>query len=123
MLLVQADEPSDVASGDTPGVKRAAVRKLAHELGITGLKPEQFKFLTRVHYWAADTVRTRPLPPCCPTRSRDADPHSKITHGPSAEWGENEIDYILFAQVNPCGVVSSTDVPRYCYPIYRLAHQ
>lgn len=49
-----------------------------HELGIETLKPEQFKFLTRLHYWAADTV----------------------THGPSAEWGEHEIDYILFAQVS-----------------------
>jgi len=68
-----------VASGLTPGVKRAAVRKLKHELGIDSLRPEQFKFLTRLHYWAADTV----------------------THGPSAEWGENEIDYILFVQVTP----------------------
>ncbi len=68
-----------MASGETPGVKRAAVRKLSHELGIEGLSPGQFKFLTRLHYWAADTV----------------------THGPSAEWGENEIDYILFAKVTP----------------------
>ena len=30
----EVDEPSDVASGQTPGVKRAAVRKLLHELGI-----------------------------------------------------------------------------------------
>ena len=37
---------------------------------------EKFKFLTRLHYWAADTV----------------------THGPSAEWGEHEIDYVLFFQ-------------------------
>jgi len=74
----EVDTPADVASGDTPGAKRAAVRKLKHELGLETLKPEQFKFLTRLHYWAADTV----------------------THGPSAEWGEHEIDYILFAQVS-----------------------
>lgn len=67
-----------MASGETPGAKRAAVRKLKHELGIVGLVPAQFKFLTRLKYWAADTV----------------------THGPSAEWGENEVDYILFAQAN-----------------------
>jgi isopentenyl-diphosphate delta-isomerase len=75
--LAQEDGPADVLSGLTPGVKRAAVRKLEHELGIKPLPLESFKFLTRLHYWAADTV----------------------THGPSAEWGENEIDYILFAQV------------------------
>ena len=54
------------------------MRKLKHELGIEGLDVSQFKFLTRLHYWAADT----------------------ITHGPSAEWGEHEIDYILFVQVH-----------------------
>lgn len=36
----------------------------------------KFKFLTRLHYWAADVV----------------------THGPESEWGEHEIDYILFIQ-------------------------
>lgn len=77
IMCEQVDTPEDVASGLTPGVKRAAVRKLKHELGIEGLDVSQFKFLTRLHYWAADT----------------------ITHGPSAEWGEHEIDYILFVQV------------------------
>jgi len=36
----------------------------------------EFKFLTRVHYCA-----------------RDVD-----THGPDAEWGEHEMDYVLFIQ-------------------------
>jgi isopentenyldiphosphate isomerase len=59
-------------------VKRAAVRKLLHELGIpaSDVPLAQFKFLTRLHYWAADTV----------------------THGPRSPWGEHEIDYILFIQ-------------------------
>ncbi len=57
----------------------AAVRKLQHELGIP---PEQlparsFKFLTRLHYCAADT-----------------DPAS----GKPTGWGEHEMDYILFAR-------------------------
>jgi len=74
----EVDTPEDVANGTTPGVKRAAVRKLKHELGIEAdqLPVDKFKFLTRLHYWAADTV----------------------THGPSAEWGEHEIDYVLFFQ-------------------------
>ena len=63
-----------------PGVKNAAVRKLDHELGISAehVPVDSFKFLTRVHYYAADAV----------------------THGPNAPWGEHEIDYILFIQVN-----------------------
>lgn len=53
----EVDSPADVASGSTPGAKRAAVRKLLHELGIPPeqLPLERFKFLTRLHYCAADT--------------------------------------------------------------------
>ena len=77
-------EPSevDVAIGDGTvlGVKHAAIRKLHHELGIppSQLKVDKFKFLTRLHYWAADT----------------------ITHGTKAPWGEHEIDYVLFYVVD-----------------------
>jgi len=62
------------------GVARAAVRKLQHELGIKPgvLSPEKFKFMGRVHYWAADTV----------------------TWGAGAPWGEHEIDYLLIAQLD-----------------------
>jgi isopentenyl-diphosphate delta-isomerase type 1 len=53
----EVDTRADVESGETPGAKRAAVRKLLHELGIppAQLPLEQFKFLTRLHYCAADT--------------------------------------------------------------------
>ncbi|OGM49309.1 isopentenyl-diphosphate Delta-isomerase [Aspergillus bombycis] len=56
------------------GVKRAAQRKLEHELGI---KPEQvpldkFEFFTRIHYKAPS----------------------------DGKWGEHEIDYILFIQAD-----------------------
>lgn len=59
---------------DQLGVRRAAQRKLEHELGI---KPEQvpldnFRFLTRIHYKAeSDGV-----------------------------WGEHEVDYILFIKAD-----------------------
>jgi isopentenyl-diphosphate delta-isomerase len=68
----EVDSPKDVASGKVPGVKRAAIRKLFHELGIRPefVPLENFEFLTRLHYCAKD--------------------------GPDGEWGEHEVDYILF---------------------------
>jgi len=52
-------------------VQRAAVRKLGHELGIpeSQLYPDTFRYLTRLHYCAADTD----------------------TYGSDAEWGEHEV--------------------------------
>jgi isopentenyl-diphosphate delta-isomerase len=72
----ELDQPPDVADGTVPGVKHAAIRKMEHELGIPPhqLPHDKFKFLTRFHYWAADTV----------------------THGEKSPWGEHEIDYVLF---------------------------
>ena len=76
----EVDTPKDVADGSVMGVKRAAVRKLDQELGVKAKQVplKKFKFLTRMHYWASDVV----------------------THGPEAEWGEHEIDYILFIQAD-----------------------
>jgi isopentenyl-diphosphate delta-isomerase len=54
----EVDGPADVAAGTVMGVKNAAIRKLNHELGIVPdeMPLDKFKFLTRLHYWAADTV-------------------------------------------------------------------
>ena len=62
----EVDSETDVAAGTTPGAKRAAVRKLLHELGIppAQLPLDQFKFLTRLHYCAADTGGLCWLQPC-----------------------------------------------------------
>jgi farnesyl-diphosphate farnesyltransferase len=75
----EVDSPENVANGKVDGVISAAIRKLEHELGIpVGAVPaKSFKFLTRLHYWAADVV----------------------THGKKSPWGEHEIDYILFCEV------------------------
>ncbi|KJZ79842.1 Isopentenyl-diphosphate Delta-isomerase [Hirsutella minnesotensis 3608] len=56
------------------GVKRAAQRKLEHELGIKKeqVPLEKFHFLTRIHY-----------------KSPSND-----------QWGEHEIDYVLFIKAN-----------------------
>lgn len=77
---MQVDKAEDLEDGSVPGVKNAAVRKLDHELGISleDVPIDSFKFLTRLHYYAADAV----------------------THGPNSPWGEHEIDYILFIQAS-----------------------
>lgn len=76
----EIDSVEDCLNGTVPGVKNAAVRKLQHELGIpyNQLSTDSMKFLTRLHYWAADT----------------------ITHGIDSMWGEHEIDYVLFMTIN-----------------------
>ncbi len=58
MDVNEVDGPESVRDGSVAGAKAGAVRKLEHELGIPlgDLRPERFKFLTRVHYWAADTI-------------------------------------------------------------------
>lgn len=78
----EVDTPAAIADGSVPGVKAAALRKLHHELGIAPgqLPATGFRYLTRLHYCAADTD----------------------TWGPNAEWGEHEMDYVLFIR---CGVV------------------
>lgn len=75
----EVDKPEEIAADKHTGVKHAAVRKLEHELGIPReqLDAKRFKFITRVHYWAADV----------------------LTHGPTSPWGEHEIDHVLLYQL------------------------
>ena len=81
-----------------PGIKHAAIRKLRHELGIQAkdVPHENFRFLRRFHYWAADTV----------------------TYGSEAPWGEHEIDYVLFIKCDgdgPTVVADPEEVETYKY--------
>ena len=70
--------PAETGHGDLPsnvaGAKRAAQRKLKHELGIpaTQVPVSDFSFLTRIHYLAPS----------------------------DGTWGEHEIDYILFIEAD-----------------------
>ncbi|KAI9501397.1 isopentenyl-diphosphate delta-isomerase idi1 [Coemansia spiralis] len=76
----------ELEEAEQMGVKRAAQRKLLHELGIRPeqVPLEQFHYLTRIHYVAPS----------------------------DGMWGEHEIDYILFIKadvdlnVNPNEVMS-----------------
>ncbi|GFO21326.1 isopentenyl-diphosphate delta-isomerase [Plakobranchus ocellatus] len=74
------------------GVKRAAQRKLKHELGIEPqqIPLEDFHFLTRILY-KADNV-----------------PHD-------GKWGEHEIDYILFIQKDVTVNANPNEVKSYRY--------
>jgi isopentenyl-diphosphate delta-isomerase type 1 len=76
----EVDDDAALNDGSVMAVKSAAIRKLYQELGIEAkdLPIKKFKYLTRLHYWAADVV----------------------THGKMSPWGEQEIDYILFIQVD-----------------------
>lgn len=91
----EVDDASAVASGAVIGAKRAAVRKLGHELGIPShqLQMESFKFLTRLHYCAAD----------------------QETYGPQSEWGEHEIDYVLFVKADVDITPNPEEVDAYKY--------
>ena len=82
-LYGMSPEEADVtpdAYPSFPGIKHAAIRKSKHELGIEPeyLNHADIQFITRFHYWAADTV----------------------TYGQDSPWGEHEVDYILFLKVN-----------------------
>ncbi|SCV70412.1 BQ2448_1806 [Microbotryum intermedium] len=64
----EREEPGQI------GVRKAASRKLVHELGIpTTYELDEFAYLTRIHYYA---------------------PSDEI-------WAEHEIDYILFLALDP----------------------
>lgn len=78
-----------------PGIKHAACRKLKHELGIDPcyIPHSQIQFITRFHYWAADTI----------TYNEDGEA------GSGCPWGEHEVDYILFMQTNE-------DIPVHANP-------
>eukprot|EP01134_Creolimax_fragrantissima_P006016 CFRG6016T1 len=81
--------PEELLTEDQMGVKNAAVRKLEQELGIkTGSVPvEAFEFLTRIQYLAAS----------------------------DGQWGEHEIDYILFAQRDVEVVSNPNEVQEISY--------
>jgi isopentenyl-diphosphate delta-isomerase type 1 len=80
MIPDEVDEPSS-AFPSFPGIKHAAIRKCKHELGIPSqhILHDKIQFITRFHYWAADTR----------------------TYGSNPPWGEHEVDYILFYQQRP----------------------
>ena len=83
----EMDDASAIASGACDGAKRAATRKLKHELGIDAkdVPTESIKFLTRLHYCAADEFAENANKPVGGT------------------WGEHEMDYILFAKIPRAG--------------------
>lgn len=80
--------PSETGHGDlisnVEGAKRAAIRKLDHELGIPSadVPIQRFEYLTRIHYLAPS----------------------------DGKWGEHEIDYILFVEADPSLNINKNEV-------------
>ena len=78
----------EIGLGDLPsnadGARRAAQRKLDHELGIPSsqMPVHDFSFLTRIHYLAPS----------------------------DGKWGEHEIDYILFITADPTLKINENEV-------------
>uniref|UniRef100_A0A0B6ZI27 isopentenyl-diphosphate Delta-isomerase n=1 Tax=Arion vulgaris TaxID=1028688 RepID=A0A0B6ZI27_9EUPU len=84
--------PNELDENEAIGVKRAAQRKLKHELGI---EPEQvplqdFHFLTRMLYKAENIPKDN-------------------------KWGEYEMDYILFIQRDVDVAINPNEVKSYNY--------
>ncbi|EXJ55236.1 isopentenyl-diphosphate delta-isomerase [Cladophialophora yegresii CBS 114405] len=73
-LAHPAETGNGELSSNVEGAKRAAQRKLGHELGISAsqVPVSEFSFLTRIHYLAPS----------------------------DGKWGEHEIDYILFIEAD-----------------------
>jgi isopentenyl-diphosphate delta-isomerase len=69
-----AEIPCETEERDTIGIRKAAIRRLNYELGISNeeIKPSDLFYLTRIYYEAVSDNR----------------------------WGEHEIDYVLFVQKN-----------------------
>ena len=99
MIPTEVDDAVDDPQNHAPhyhyrGAKAAAQRKLVHELGIhpdqltaTNNMGDEIQFITKFHYWAADTQ----------------------TYGVDApQWGEHEVDYILFYK---CHQLAAVDIP------------
>ena len=81
--------PLEMEEEDALGVKRAAQRKLLQELGIPPQQVplESFQYLTRIHYRATS----------------------------DDNWGEHEIDYILFLQAEVDLKVNPNEVKSWRY--------
>ncbi|XP_059153392.1 isopentenyl-diphosphate Delta-isomerase 1-like isoform X2 [Physella acuta] len=84
--------PAELDETDAIGVKRAAQRKLLHELGIKAeqVPLEDFHYLTRILYKAENVPK-------------------------DYKWGEHEIDYILFIQRDVDVEVNPNEVKSYRY--------
>lgn len=84
----ELDDEEAVRNGSIPGIRNAAVRKLQDELGIPlhSLPKSDFKFLTRIHYFASDEKKND----SSPSSSSSSSVSTNTSH-----WAEHEIDYIL----------------------------
>jgi isopentenyl-diphosphate delta-isomerase len=83
----EVDDKESVDSGNVDGIKAAAQRKLAHELGINVLPTESIRYISRIHYSA-------------PCSILDGDKDVDDGNADGGYWGESEIDYILLTKLD-----------------------
>jgi len=83
---------AELEEAEAVGVRRAAQRKLKHELGIEPhqVPVEAFHYLTRIHYESENEPK-------------------------DGKWGEHEIDYVLFIQANVTVNANENEVKSYRY--------
>lgn len=84
--LGEVDSLNDIRHGHIPGIRRAANRKLQHELGIDckSILDSEYQFVSRVLYSAKD----------------EGSLYSPEGCSEKCYWGESEVDYILFLRKN-----------------------
>lgn len=84
-----ADFPGEDEEENALGVKRAARRRLNHELGIPleQIPLEGLNYITRIHY-------------------KDEG---------NGKWGEHEIDYVLFLQADVKVKPNSNEISEICF--------
>ncbi|CEQ42814.1 SPOSA6832_04690, partial [Sporobolomyces salmonicolor] len=91
------------------GVRRAAARKLVHELGIpTTYELDDFAYLTRIHYYAkSDEIWAEHESASIPSFSLRERPQSLTER---VDVGVKSVDYILFLTLDPKFEINQNEV-------------
>eukprot|EP01038_Epipyxis_sp_PR26KG_P010593 gene10593-14232_t len=102
----EVDNNDNIENGSIPGIKYAAIRKLEQELGIKrgNININDIKYLTRLHYCADNNININNNNNNNNNNINDNNKSKFLSqvdeNGESFEWGEHEIDYILFIKIS-----------------------
>ena len=116
VLSPQRSLPSLIPKGFSAGVRRAAARKLTHELGIPHTYPlDDFAYLTRIHYYApSDEIWAEHESELCGDSPRERTIRTALA---SQEKTDRDVccvfwpvDYIFFLTLDPKYEVNPNEV-------------